>query len=359
MKTHRVAVVPGDGTGPEVVSEAVKTLDVAASRFGFDLEYDYLDLGGERYLTTGETLTSSDLDRLRAGDAILFGAIGHPDVKPGILEQEVLLRIRRELNQYINLRPVKLHVGVRSPLADLTPGSVDFVVVRENSEGLYSGEGGFTARGSASEVAIQKSVNTRFAVERCVRYAYELAASRPRQHLTLCGKTNVLTYAWDLWQRVFDEVAGDYPTVTTAYVHVDAACLWMIEDPGRFDVIVTDNMFGDIITDLGAAIQGGLGIASGANLNPTGVSMFEPIGGTAPGFEGKGEINPLAAIGAAGMMLTNLGETAAAQSIDKSVELVAGSMPSLRAGEMGMSTSDVGDRVADLVSPGQTAGVTT
>ncbi|MEX2133886.1 MAG: 3-isopropylmalate dehydrogenase [Acidimicrobiia bacterium] len=356
MSKHLVAVVPGDGTGPEVVGEAVKVLDEAASRFGFSLEYGDLDLSGERYLRTGQTLTEGDLDFLRKHDAILFGAIGHPEVKPGILEQEVLLRLRRELDQYINLRPVKLHEGVTSPLANVSADDVDFVVVRENSEGLYSGEGEFTAKGSAFEVAVQKSVNTRFGVERCVRYAFELASTRPRQHLTLCGKTNVLTYAWDLWQRVFDEVGARFPGVTTSYAHVDAACLWMVEDPSRFDVIVTDNMFGDIITDLGAAIQGGLGIASGANLNPSGVSMFEPIGGTAPGFEGTGQINPLAAIGAAAMMLDTLGEKEAASAIETAVGAVAGSLPSLRAGEMGTSTTEVGNRVADMVSSSEKVG---
>jgi 3-isopropylmalate dehydrogenase len=350
MNQYRVAVVPGDGTGPEVVAEATKVLDSASVEFGFELEYDNVNLGGTRYLTTGETLTGADLERLNAADAILFGAIGHPEVKPGILEQEVLLRLRRELDQFINLRPVKLHPGVRSPIADVDPSSVDFIVVRENSEGLYSGKGSFTAKGSAFEVAIQESVNTRFGVERCIRFAFELAATRPRRHLTMCGKTNVLTYASDLWQRVFDELSASYPSVTTAYAHVDAACLWMVEDPGRFDIIVTDNMFGDILTDLGAAIQGGLGIASGANINPTGVSMFEPIGGTAPGFEGTGQINPLAAIGAAAMMLEMLGESEAAGAIERAVASVAGSLPSLRAGEMGSSTSEVGDAVSALIS---------
>jgi 3-isopropylmalate dehydrogenase len=258
--------------------------------------------------------------------------------------------MRRELGQFINLRPVKLHPGVRSPIADVTPDDVDFVVVRENSEGLYVDKGSFTAKGSPFEVAVQESVNTRHGVERCIRYAFDLAQARPAKQLTLCGKTNVLKYAWDLWLRVFNEVAAEYPDVETAYAHVDAACLWMVEDPGRFDVIVTDNMFGDIITDLAAAIQGGLGIASGANVNPDGVSMFEPIGGTAPGFENTGKINPLAAIGAGAMMLRELGEAQAAIAIETAVASVAGALPSLRAGEMGTTTSDVGDRVAALVS---------
>lgn len=355
MTAHRVAVVGGDGTGPEVVAEALKVLDTAADRFGLDLAFDEIDLGGERYLRTGETLPDETLAELRESAAILFGAVGHPDVPPGILEQDILLRLRRELGQYINLRPVKLHPGVHSPIADVTPDDVDFVVVRENSEGLYVGTGSFTAKDSPYEVAVQESVNTWRGVERCVRYAFELAQSRRRSHVTLCGKTNVLKYAWDLWERVFDQVSAEYQDVETAYAHVDAACLWMVEDPSRFDVIVTDNMFGDIITDLAAAIQGGLGIASGANINPEGVSMFEPIGGTAPGFEGTGKINPLAAIGAGAMMLRELGEPSAASAIEAAVATTAGELPSLRAGEMGMSTSEVGDRVRSLVA--EAAGV--
>ena len=306
-------------------------------------------LGGSRYLRTSEVLTDADLEQLRSVDAILFGAIGHPDVAPGVLERGLLLRIRGELDQYINLRPIRLYPGVTSPVAALGPEDVDMVVVRENSEGLYAGSGRNEAEGTPNEVAIQESVNTRPAIERCVRYAFELARKRPRRLVTLVGKTNVLRYAWGLWERVTDEVASEYPEVSLDYAHVDAACLWLVEDPGRFDVIVTDNMFGDIITDLGAAIQGGLGIASGGNINPQGVSMFEPIGGTAPDFEGTGKINPLAAIGAAAMLLAELGETEAAEGVEQAVAEVAGSLPSLRAGEMGLTTSGVGDRVASLV----------
>ena len=350
MSQYRVAVVPGDGTGPEVVAEAVKVLVDASKRFEFNIETVEFDLGGERYLRTGETLTDGDLEGLRSCDAILFGAVGHPDVTPGILEQGVIIRIRRELDQYINLRPIRLYAGVSSPLRSVDPEDVDFVVVRENSEGLYVNAGSFIDEGTNDERAIQESVNTYRGIERCVRYAFELAHSRPRRHLTLCGKTNVLTYAWGLWERVFHQVGEEFPEVETSYAHVDAACLWMVEDPARFDVIVTDNMFGDIITDLGAAIQGGLGIASGANVNPEGVSMFEPIGGTAPGFEGTGKINPLAAIGATSMMLDSLGETAAAEAVETAVGRVAGELPSLRAGEMGISTSQVGDQVSALVA---------
>ena len=349
MNTHSIAVVPGDGTGPEVVAEAVKVLEVASKRFRFQIELNNFDVGGDRYLRTGETLTQEDLEGLKRSDAILFGAVGHPDVKPGILEQEIIIALRRQLDQYINLRPIKLYPGVTSPLAHISPEDVDFVVVRENTEGLYVNEGSFSDRGTTSEVAEQRSRNTRFAVERCVRYAYDLAQKRPRRHLTLFGKTNVLTYAWDLWDRVFQEVGTEYPDVKTAYAHVDAACLWMVEDPGRFDVVVTDNMFGDIVTDLGAAIQGGLGIASGANVNPDGVSMFEPIGGTAPGFEGTGHINPLAAIGSAAMMLNVLGESEAGSLVEAATGQVAGSLPSLWAGKMGATTTEVGDQVAALV----------
>jgi len=350
MSRRRIAVVPGDGTGPEVIAEAVKVLGAAEMRRGIKLDLVTFDLGGERYLRTGETLTRADIDGLKACDAILFGAVGHPDVKPGILEQGIIIAVRRELDQYVNVRPVKLHPGVSGPLASARPEDVDFVVVRENSEGLYVNRGSITAPGAAREVAIQESINTRAGVERCVRYAFDLARARPRRRLTLCGKTNVLTYAWGLWRRVFEEVADEYPDVETDYAHVDAACLWMVEDPARFDVIVTDNMFGDIITDLGAAIQGGLGIAAGGNINPEGVSMFEPIGGTAPGFEGTGLINPLAAIGAAAMLLDSLGERRAAAAVEAAVASVAGSLPSLRAGEMGATTSQVGNMVAEAVA---------
>jgi len=349
MSENRIAVVPGDGTGPEVVREAAKVLRAASTVFDFEVDLETFDIGGERFLRSGETLTETDLASLKRCDAILFGAVGHPDVKPGILEQEIIIRIRRELDQYINLRPIKLHPGVKSPLDGIKPEDLDFVVVRENSEGLYVNQGHFTDKGTPNEVAIQESVNTYQGVERCVRFAFELAATRPRKHLTLCGKTNVLTYGWDLWQRVFDEVSHDFGSVDTTYAHVDAACLWMVEDPGRFDVIVTDNMFGDIITDLGAALQGGLGIAAGANVNPSGVSMFEPIGGTAPGFEGTGKINPLAAIGSAAMLLDSLGQKRAGEAVERAVGQVAGQLPSLRAGEMGMSTSEVGDSVTRIV----------
>lgn len=278
-RKHRIAVLPGDGTGPEVVAEGLKVLEAAAETTGFDFETREYDFGGERYLRTGETLPDSAVDELRSFNAIYLGAIGHPDVKPGILEHGILLKARFRLDQYINLRPVKLYPGVETPIKDKGPEDIDLVVVRENTEGLYVGTGGFTHKETPNETAIQVSVNTRMGVERCIRYAFELCRERDKdKKLTLCGKTNVLTYAHDLWERVFHEVGQEYPDITRDYAHVDAICMWFVKNPEWFDVIVTDNMFGDIITDLGAMIQGGMGIAAGANINPAGTSMFEPIG---------------------------------------------------------------------------------
>ncbi|MBN1613451.1 MAG: 3-isopropylmalate dehydrogenase [Deltaproteobacteria bacterium] len=350
-KVYDIAVVPGDGTGPEVVREGVKVLDVAARKYGFKLDLRYFDFGGERYLKTGETLADKDIEELRKYRAIYLGAIGHPGVKPGILEKGILLRLRFTLDQYINLRPVKLYPGVDCPLKDKGPEDIDFVVVRENTEGLYAGSGGILKKGTPDEVATQESINTRKGVERCIRYAFECCRRRNRQKkLTLCGKTNVLTFAWDLWERAFQEVAAEYPDITTDYVHVDATTMWFVKNPEWFDVIVTDNLFGDIITDLGAMIQGGMGIAAGGNINPEGVSMFEPIGGSAPKYEGKNVINPLAAICAGGMMLDHIGEEEAAQAIEKAVmQVTAGHIKDLAAGKMGCSTSEVGDLVAGYV----------
>jgi 3-isopropylmalate dehydrogenase len=343
-RSYRVGVVAGDGTGPEVVGEALKVLE--AVRDGFEVELVRFDLGGERYLRTGEVLPDEELDRLRALDAILLGAVGHPDVRPGILERELLLRIRFELDQYVNLRPVVRYPGVQTLVPSHTEHDVDMVVVRENSEGLYAGAGGFHRKGTPHEVAVQESINTRHGVERIVRYAFGVARSR-RKKLTLVHKTNVLTFAGDLYQRVMNEVAAEFPDVTTDYVHVDAACIYFLDQPGRFDVIVTDNMFGDIITDLGAMIQGGMGIAAGGNINPDGVSMFEPIGGTAPDHVGKGTINPLATIGAVGMLLSQVGEVPAAARVDAGVRFACSKMSSMRAGEMGYSTTEVGDLVVE------------
>jgi len=351
-KTYKIAVIPGDGTGPEVIREGVKVLDAVSNRMGFKLEYTYYDFGGDRYLRTGETLPDSAVEELKKFDAIYLGAIGHPDVKPGILEKGILLRLRFELDQYVNLRPVKLYPGVDCPLKDKKPEDIDFVVVRENTEGLYTGSGGFLKKGTPDEVAIQVSINTRKGVERCIRYAFEYCKKRnKKKKLTLCGKTNVLTFAFDLWERTFYEVAKEYPDITTDYAHVDAITMWFVKNPEWFDVIVTDNMFGDIITDLGAMIQGGMGIAAGGNINPDGVSMFEPIGGSAPKYTGKNVINPLAAICAGGMMLETLGEEKAGQLIERAVIEVTGKhLKSLAAGKMGYTTQEVGDLVAKYVT---------
>ena len=344
--TYRIGVLPGDGTGPEVVREGLKVLE--AVRGGFDVDLVSFDLGGERYLRTGEVLPDEDLARLKELDAIFLGAIGHPEVRPGILERDLLLRIRFALDQYVNLRPVIRYPGVKTLIPSHTEDDVNFVVVRENSEGLYGGAGGFHRKGTPYEVAVQESINTRHGVERIVRYAFALAA-RPdrRRKVTLVHKTNVLTYAGDLYQRVVDEVAKEYPDVETDYVHVDAACIFFLAEPSRFDVIVTDNMFGDIITDLGAMIQGGMGLAAGGNINPDGVSMFEPIGGSAPRHTGKGTINPLAAVGAMQMLLEDLGETEAARRVDAGIRFACSKVHSMRAGEMGYSTSEVGDLVVE------------
>jgi 3-isopropylmalate dehydrogenase len=321
--THRIGVIGGDGIGPEVVAEALKV--VRAS--GVEVDTVDYDLGGARYLRDGTILPDSVLDEWRHLDALLLGAVGTPEVPPGVIERGLLLKMRFDLDLYINQRPFS------------SPG-VDMVVIRENTEGSYSGEGGVLRPGTPHEVATQGSVNTRMGVERCVRYAFELAQQRDRHHLTLVHKTNVLTYAGDLWQRAFDEVGAEHADVETAYNHVDAACIYFVEDPGRYDVIVTDNLFGDILTDLGGAISGGIGGAASANLNParTGPSMFEPVHGSAPDIAGTGRANPVAAIRSAAMMLDFLGESDAAQRIQKAcAETSEG------------STSDIGDQVAARV----------
>ncbi len=348
----KIAVLPGDGTGPEVIAEALKVLAVAAEKTGFKYETEEFDFGGDRYLRTNEVLPESAVDDLRQFDTILLGAIGHPDVKPGILEKGILLHLRFELDQYINLRPVKLYPNVPTPLADKGPEEIDFVVVRENTEGIYTGAGGFHKKGTPDEIAVQESINTRKGVERCVRYAYDFCRRRNRDKtLTLCGKTNVLTFAFDLWERTFNEVGeADYADIKRDYAHVDAICMWMVKNPEWFDVIVTDNIFGDIITDLGAMIQGGMGIAAGGNINPEGVSMFEPIGGSAPKYTGQNVINPMAAIAAAQLMLDTLDQTEAAGLMEKAIVQVLGKLKDMGAGRMGYSTSEVGDLVAQAVA---------
>ncbi len=352
MTTYNIAVIPGDGTGPEVVREGRKTLDAAAAKHGIGLNYTEFDFGGQRYLRTGETLPDAALDDLRTFDAIYLGAIGHPDVKPGILEKGILLKARFALDQYINLRPVKLYPNVETPLKDKGPDEIDFVIVRENTGGIYTGMGGSTMVGTPFEIATQLMVYSRPVVERCIRYAYDLTRRRNRKkQLTLVHKNNVLTEVGDLWVRVHREVGAEYPDIKQDYNHVDACTMWMVKSPEFYDVIVTENLFGDIITDLGAIIQGGMGIAAGGNINPEGVSMFEPIGGSAPKYTGQNVINPLAAISAGGMMLDTLGEHEAASSLDKAVEaaLSSGRIKSMAAGRMGMGTSEVGDLVASLV----------
>jgi 3-isopropylmalate dehydrogenase len=323
--SHRIAVIGGDGIGPDVVAEAVKVARAA----GVTLETSEYDLGGARYLKTGEVLSDATVTELRGYDAILLGAVGTPDVPPGVLERGLLLKLRFDLDLYVNLRPF------------LLPPNVDFMVVRENTEGTYAGEGGFLRKGTAHEIATQGSVNTRMGVERCIRFSFDLARSRPRRHLTLVHKTNVLTFSGDLWQRTFDAVHGDYPDVDTAYNHVDAACIYFVQDPQRYDVIVTDNLFGDILTDLGGAVSGGIGFAASANLNParTGPSLFEPVHGSAPDIAGQNKANPIAAILSGAMMLEFLGEADAAARIRK-----ACADPSLSG-----STTEIGDLVAERV----------
>ena len=349
---YKIALIPGDGTGPEVIREGLKVLKAVAQKKNIKYELVSYDLGGERYMKTGELLPESVLNELRRFHAIYLGAIGHPEVKPGILEKGILLAMRFELDQYINLRPVKLLPGVETPLKDKGPADIDFVVVRENTEGLYTGSGGFLKKGTADEIAIQESINTRKGVERCVRFAFDFCRKRGKdKKLTFCGKTNVLTYAHDLWQRTFDDVAKEYSDIATDYANVDAICMWMVKNPEWFDVIVTDNMFGDIITDLAAMIQGGVGVAAGGNINPQGVSMFEPMGGSAPKYTGQNVINPIAAVAALQMMLSFLGEDDAAALVERAiVKVVSTDMKSMAAGKMGYSTSQVGDLLADFVA---------
>jgi len=350
-KIYQIGVISGDGTGPEVIAEGVKVLKAVSDKTGIKYNFIHYDYGGEKYLRTGDTLPDSVIKELGQLDAIYLGAIGHPEVKPGILEREILLNMRFSLDLYINLRPVKLYPGVDTPLKDKGPEDIDFVVVRENTEGLYTGSGGFLKKGTPDEIAIQESINTRKGIERCLRFAFDYCRKRNKnKKLTLCGKTNALTYAFDLWERVFREVGKEFPDIEKDYAHVDAVCMWMVKNPEWFDVIVTDNMFGDIITDIGAIIQGGMGIAAGGNINPEGTAMFEPIGGSAPKYTGKNLINPLAAVMAGQMMLNYLGETEAAALVERAVmKIVKNNMKSMDAGAMGIGTSEVGDLVAKYI----------
>lgn len=356
----KIAVIPGDGTGPEVTAEALKVLNAAAGKYNFKYETTEFDFGGERYMRTGETLPDGAIEELRSFDSILLGAIGHPDVAPGILEKGILLKARFELDQYINLRPVRLYPGVETPLKDKGPDDIDYCVIRENTGDQYSGAGGFSLKGTPNEVAIQTAVYNRYQVDRCLKYAFEYARKYGKKArgkgdyntLALVGKTNVLTYVYDLWERAFQEIGEkEYPDIKREYYHVDATCMWMVKNPEWFDVLVTGNMFGDIITDLGAITQGGMGLAAGGNINPEGVSMFEPIGGSAPKYTGQGKINPLASICACSMMLETLGEQDAAISIEDAVKYItANKLESMDAGRMGYSTSEVGDLVCEKVA---------
>lgn len=351
MTGYRLAAIPGDGVGVEVTAEALKALKAAAGRFGFDLSINEYDLGGDRYLRTGEVLPESVQDELAGHDAILLGAVGTPEVPPGLIERQLLLKLRFDFDQYVNIRPVKLFEGAPTPVAGLTPERCDMVIYRENTEGPYVGAGGFLRKGTPHEVANQESINTRHGVERIIRKAFD-GAMGSRRHLTLAHKTNVLNFAGDLWQRTFDEVADDYPEVTAEYVHVDALCLYMVTQPERFDVVVTDNLFGDIVTDLGAAIQGGMGLAASGNVNPEKEypSMFEPVHGSAPDIAGRGWANPVAAVLSAAMCLEHLGETEAAAVVQEAAASVLPDLGAMGGPDMGMTTSEIGDRIATAVS---------
>ena len=359
----RIAVIGGDGTGPEVTVEALKVLEAVAKLEDIEYTTEDFDFGGDRYLATGKIIDDEEIDRLRRFDAILLGAVGHPEVKPGILEKGLLLRMRFALDQYINLRPVKLYPGVETPLAGKGPDDVNFDVIRENTEDLYCGNGGILREGGAQEVATQEMIATRFGVERCLRYAFDFARAKKADGasegmLTLVHKTNVLTYCGDLWFRAFEEIGeADYPDIERDYNHVDACCMWFVKNPDFYDTIVVPNMFGDIITDLGAMIQGGMGIAAGGDINPDpgGTSMYEPIGGSAPKYTGKNVINPLAAIGALAMLLQNTpgsdGESykPAGDRVEKAIKAVTPKLESLSAGRMGYSTTEVGDLVREAL----------
>ena len=351
----KIAVIGGDGTGPEVTAEALKVMDAVAKLEGFSIEKTEFGFGGEHYKKTGEILPEGAVDELKKFDAIYLGAIGHPDVAPGILEKGLLLQLRFQLDQYINLRPVKLYPGVETPLKDKGPDDIDFVVIRENTEDLYAGIGGFLKKGTADEVATQMAIYTRKGCERWLRWAFEYTQKRnnPKgKKLTLVAKTNVLTFGHDLIWRTFQEVAKDYPDVEADYNHVDACCMWMVKNPEYYDVIATTNMFGDIITDLGGIIQGGMGVAAGGNINPEpgGTSMYEPMGGSAPKYTGKNVINPIAAISAAAMLLEHTGQPKAGARVMKAIQSVtANKMKSQAAGKMGYGTKEVGDLVVEAL----------
>ena len=363
MKNYKIALIPGDGIGPEVVAQGLKVLEAAGTKFEFTTQLKSFDFGGERYLKTSKVLSDEKMNSLKAFDAIFLGAVGHPDVKPGILERGILLKLRFGLEQYINLRPVRLYQNVATPIKNKGPEHIDYVVVRENTGDVYTGQGEIKHKGTNREVATQVMEYSYTQVERCLRYAFEYTMKRHEASawkglseedrnagfigkLTLCGKSNVLTNVFGLWDRVMHEMSKKYPKIKLDYVHVDAMCIFLIEAPERFDVIVTTNMFGDIITDLAAVTQGGMGVAPSGNINPGGVSMFEPVHGSAPQFTGKGVANPLAAILTVKLMLEHLKEERAARSIDRAVQMVMLNMKSMLIGQMGYTTSQIGDMVA-------------
>ena len=364
----KIAVIGGDGTGPEVVAEGLKALQAVSKKIGFTYTTTDLDISGDRYLAAGgdpnkqtiPVIHDEEITQLRTFDAIYLGAVGHPKIAPGILEKGVLLRLRFELDQYINLRPVKLYPGVDTPLKDKGPKDIDLVVVRENTEGIYTGMGGVQYKGTPAEVSTQVNCTTRFGAERAIRYAFEFCRRRnAKKRLTLVHKTNVLTFAGDTWFRAFQEVGKEYPEIEKDYNHVDACCMWFVKNPEFYDVVVTDNIFGDIITDLAAVIQGGLGVAAGGNINPKGVSMYEPMGGSAPKYTGKNVINPMAAIGAMAMLLRETGNNtgdkklvAAGNLVEQSIISITPKMQSQAAGKMGFGTREVGDLVAEAIAKG-------
>ncbi len=363
----RIAVIGGDGTGPEVVAEGLKALKAVSEKLSFQYSLKHFDISGDRYLAAGgdpnrqtiPVIHDDEIAELRSFDAIYLGAVGHPKIAPGILEKGVLLRLRFELDQYINLRPVRLYPGVETPLANKKPDDINFIVVRENTEGIYTGMGGVQYKGTPAEVSTQINCTTRFGAERAIRYAFELTRRRNsnKKMLTLVHKTNVLTFAGDTWFRAFNEIGQkEYPDIKRDYNHVDACCMWFVKNPEYYDVIVTDNIFGDIITDLAAVIQGGLGVAAGGNINPTGVSMYEPMGGSAPKYTGQNVINPMAAIGALAMLLRETGNNKgdkklidAGNRVEAAILATTPKMKSQAAGRMGFSTTQVGDLVAQAI----------
>jgi 3-isopropylmalate dehydrogenase len=341
----RLAVVPGDGIGPEVVAEGLGVLETVCSAEGVKLETTSYDLGARRWAATGETLPDTVLDEMGGHDAILLGAVGDPGVPSGVLERGLLLRLRFELDHHVNLRPARLYPGVRSPLGEV---DIDLVVVREGTEGPYVGNGGVVRRGGPQEIATEVSVNTAYGVERVVRDAFRRAEARPRRHLTLVHKTNVLVHAGDLWARTVARVGSEHPDVSTDYVHVDAAAIYLVTDPGRFDVVVTDNLFGDIVTDLAAAVTGGIGLAASANLDPTGAhpSMFEPVHGSAPDIAGKGVADPTATILSVALLLDHVGMSRAARRVEDAVAAdLADRAHWAAAGAAPRSTGQVGEAI--------------